>query len=198
MKRCYNIPMKILEERILKDGIVKDGHILKVGSFLNHQIDPSLLEEMAKEWKRLYADSGVNKILTIEASGIAMGIMAAKEFGCPCVFAKKHKSVNTPDDCYVTMVHSYTHGNDNPVVVARDFLTKDDKVLIIDDFLASGEALKGLIDLCNQANAEVIGCGIAIEKAFQPGGPELRAKGVRIESLARIKSMSGQNAIEFE
>lgn len=188
----------MLEERILKDGIVKDGHILKVGSFLNQQIDPCLMEEMAKEWKRLFADAGINKILTIEASGIAMAIMAAREFNCPCLFAKKHKSTNTPDDCYVSVVHSYTHGNDNPIVVAREFLNPGDKVLIIDDFLATGAALIGLIDLCKQAGAEVAGCGIAIEKSFQEGGRIIRDMGIKVESLARIKAMNGQNDIEFE
>ena len=188
--------MKLLEDRIRQDGTVKPGGILKVDSFLNHQIDPELLYEMAKEYKRLYDGEGVNKILTIEASGIAMAAMAGYVFGCPLVFAKKSKSRNISDDLWSTEVESFTHGNTNTVVISKEYLHKGDRVLILDDFLATGAALNGLIDLCAQAGAEVVGCGIAIEKVFQGGGNELRAKGVRVESLAMISSMS-DNSLEF-
>lgn len=189
--------MKLLEERIKKDGIVLDDNVLKVGGFLNHQIDPMLMKDMAVEWHELYKDCKVDKILTIEASGIAMATMVAYEFGVPLLFAKKSKTTNIGNEVYSTMVQSFTHGVTNNVQVEKKFLSKDENVLIIDDFLAKGEALKGLIDLCDQAGAHVVGCGIAVEKAFQPGGDMLRQKGIRIESLARIKSMNSQNSIEF-
>lgn len=189
--------MKILEERIKKDGIVLDGDVLKVGSFLNHQIDPMLLKEMAEEWHRLYADEKVDKILTIEASGIAMASFVAFEFGVPLLFAKKSKTANIGDNVYATPVKSYTHGVTYNVQVEKKFLNKGENVLIIDDFLARGEALNGLIALCEQAGARVVGCGVSIEKAFQSGGAELREKGYRVESLARIKAMDGQKGIEF-
>ncbi|MBQ0146601.1 MAG: xanthine phosphoribosyltransferase [Lachnospiraceae bacterium] len=189
--------MKILEERIKKDGVVLEGEVLKVGSFLNHQIDPKLLKAMAEEWHESFKNEKVDKILTIEASGIAMASFAAYEFGVPLLFAKKSKTANIGDDVFSTDVKSYTHGTVNHVQVEKRFLNKGENVLIIDDFLARGEALKGLIDLCNQAGAHVVGCGVSIEKAFQPGGRELREKGYKVESLARIKSMNGQNSIEF-
>lgn len=190
--------MKLLEDRIRRDGVVIGDDILKVDSFLNHQIDTVLLEAMAEEWHDAFADDNVNKILTIEASGIAMAVLTAKVFDCPLLFAKKSRTKNLGNsDTYVTQVASFTHGTTYDVQVSKKYLNPGDNVLIIDDFLARGEALRGLIDLCNQAGANVVGCGIAIEKAFQSGGEDLRKKGYRVESLARIKSMSEQNGIEF-
>ena len=189
--------MKILEERILKDGIVREGGILKVDRFLNHQMDPSLFLEMAREWKRLYEGCGVNKIFTIEASGIGIAVITAQVFGCPAVFAKKSKTNNIASDVYRTSVVSYTHGGATyEVIVSQEYLLPGDKLLIVDDFLANGAALDGLIDLARQAGAEVVGAGIAIEKAFQPGGSRIRSEGVRIESLAKIRSMEN-GKIEF-
>lgn len=188
--------MKKLEERIRYDGVVRPGGILKVDMFLNHQMDPSLMYDMAQEWKTLFAGEPINKILTIEASGIAMAIMAGYVFDCPVVFAKKSKTKNISLDVFSVEVESFTHGNTNTVVVSREYLGPNDKILIIDDFLATGAALNGLIGLCDQAGAEVIGCGIAIEKVFQGGGNCLREKGVRVESLARISSMT-DDSIEF-
>ena len=189
--------MKLLEQRILTDGVVKPGGVLKVDNFLNHQIDPMLLYEMAKELKELYAGCGVNKIVTIEASGIAIAALAGLVFECPLVFAKKSKTKNISDNLYSTEVESFTHGNTNSVVISKEYLHSGDKVLIVDDFLATGAALNGLIDLCRQAGAEVVGCGIAIEKVFQGGGNELRAKGIRVESLAKIAQMT-DDSISFE
>ena len=188
--------MKLLEDRILKDGIVKEGNVLKVDRFLNHQMDPELFTEMAREWKRLFQDSEINKILTIEASGIGIACIAAQIFGCPAVFAKKTKTINIASDVYTTSVRSFTHGNTYDVIVSKEYLLPTDKILIIDDFLANGAALDGLIDLCRQAGATVVGAGIAIEKAFQPGGERLRREGIRIESLAQIASMD-KGAIVF-
>ena len=182
--------MKILEDRIKKDGVVKPGGILKVDNFLNHQIDPQLLYDMAVELKRLYADEQINKILTIEASGIAIAAMTGYVFGCPLVFAKKSKSKNISDDVWSVEVESFTHGNTNTVIVSREYLGPQDRVLIVDDFLASGAALIGLKSLVEQAGGTVIGAGIAVEKVFQGGGNALRAQGMRVESLARIASMS--------
>ena len=189
--------MKLLEEKILSDGVIKPGGILKVDSFLNHQIDTALLRDMALELKELYKGEEINKILTIEASGIAIAAMVGYVFSCPLLFAKKSKSKNISSDVYSTEIESFTHGNTNTVVVSKEYLGKGDKVLIIDDFLATGAALKGLIDLCNQAGAEVAGVGIAIEKVFQGGGNEIRNLGYRVESLAKITSMS-DDSIEFE
>ena len=181
--------MKLLEERILRDGEVKSGEILKVDRFLNHQMDPSLFYAMAEEWKRLYDGCGVNKLLTIEASGIGIACVAGLVFGVPVVFAKKSKSRNVSDDVYTAEVPSFTHGGVNTVQVSREYLHAEDRILIIDDFLASGAALDGLISIVGQAGATVVGAGIAIEKAFQPGGRRIREKGVRVESLARLASM---------
>lgn len=186
--------MKLLEERILKDGIIKDGNVLKVDSFLNHMIDIHLLEKMGEEFKRLYNDEGVTKILTIEASGIGIACMAAQAFDVPVLFAKKGKSSNV-DDVYTTKVESFTHGKVYDVMVARKYLKKEDRVLIIDDFLANGKALMGLIDIVKQSGAELVGAGIAIEKAFQPGGENVRKSGVRVESLAIIESMNANGVI---
>lgn len=181
--------MKLLEQRILTEGKVLPGGVLKIDSFLNHQMDPMLMSEMAKELKRLYADAGVNKVLTIEASGIAIAIMAGYEFGCPVVFAKKSKTKNISDNVYSVEVESFTHGKVNTVVVSKEFVNPGDRILIVDDFLATGAALIGLKALVEQAGATVVGAGIAVEKVFQGGGNLLREQGMRVESLAMIASM---------
>mgnify|MGYP004656371663 CR=1 FL=1 len=181
--------MKALEEKILKEGKVLPGNILKVGSFLNHQIDVDFIMEMGKEIARIFSDEDVNKILTIETSGIPIAVGAAAAMHVPVVFAKKHKSSNVSGDVYKTVVHSYTHGTDYNVVVEKDYLNSGDNVLIIDDFLANGKALLGLIDIIGQAGAQVVGASCAIEKGFQHGGDSLRADGIRVESLAIIDSM---------
>ena len=188
--------MKLLEQRILKDGKVLPGGILKVDSFLNHQLDPKLMYEMALELKRLYDGEGVNKILTIEASGIAIAIMVGLVFDCPVVFAKKSKTKNISDNLYSTEVESFTHGNTNTVVCSKDYLSASDRVLIVDDFLATGAALVGLKELVEQSGGTVVGAGIAVEKVFQGGGELLKSKGMRVESLARIAAMS-DHSLEF-
>ena len=188
--------MRELEERIRRDGIVEDGSVLKVDSFLNHQMDVELFAAMGREWARLFAGERVNKILTIEASGIGIACVAAQEFGVPVVFAKKSRTKNIAGDVYHVEVPSFTHGGVSDVIVSKRFLLPTDRLLLIDDFLANGAALEGLIDLAAQAGAAVVGAGIAIEKAFQPGGDRVRAKGVRVESLARIRAM-GQGWVEF-
>ncbi len=185
--------MKLLEERILKDGQVFPGNILKVDSFLNHQIDVELLNKMGEEMLRLYKDCGVNKILTIEASGIGIACIAAQFFNCPVLFAKKTKTKNIANSVYKTQVRSFTHGMEYDVIVSKDFIGENDKVLIVDDFLAEGNALLGLIDLCRQAGAEVAGCAIAIEKGFQQGRDRIEEKGIRVESLAIVESMTDSN-----
>ena len=182
--------MKLLEDRILKDGKVFPGNILKVDSFLNHQIDVELISEMGKEIKRLYGDCGVNKILTIEASGIGIACITAQFFSCPVLFAKKTKTKNIASTVYTTKVPSFTHGIEYDVIVSKDFIGAGDKILIVDDFLAEGNALLGLIDLCNQAGAEIVGCAVAIEKGFQPGRKKVEARGLRVESLAIVEAMS--------
>lgn len=161
--------MQLLEQRILAEGEVKSSEILKVDRFLNHQMDPKLFLAMAEEWKRLFDGCGVNKLVTIEASGIGIAAVAGLVFGCPVVFAKKTKSRNVSDDAYTTVVHSFTHGNDNTIRISREYLSARDRVLVIDDFLANGAALDGLITLIESAGATVVGAGIAVEKAFQPG-----------------------------
>ena len=181
--------MKALEEKILKEGKVLPGTILKVGSFLNHQIDVDFTMEMGKEIAGLFANDGVNKILTIETSGIPIAVAAGAAMHVPVVFAKKHKSSNVSGEVLSTVVHSYTHGTDYTVVVEKDYLSKSDNVLIVDDFLANGKALKGLIDIIAQAGASVAGASCAIEKGFQKGGDELRADGIKVCSLAIIDSM---------
>lgn len=182
--------MKALEEKILKEGTVLPGDILKVDCFLNHKIDVPFLLEMGREITRLYENMGVNKILTIETSGIPIAFAAAQFMNVPIVFAKKDKSGNISDTVYSSRVESFTRKNVYDAVVSKDYLGKGDKVLVIDDFLAKGNALNGLMDIINQAGAELIGCAIAIEKGFQGGGDELRAKGVRVDSLAIIESMT--------
>lgn len=181
--------MKALEEKILKEGKVLPGNILKVGSFLNHQIDVDFTMEMGKEIAGLFANDGVNKILTIETSGIPIAVAAGAAMHVPVVFAKKHKSSNVSGEVLSTVVHSYTHGTYYTVVVEKDYLSKSDNVLIVDDFLANGKALKGLIDIIAQAGASVAGASCAIEKGFQKGGDELRADGIKVCSLAIIDSM---------
>ncbi len=188
--------MKELEQRILTDGRVLPGGILKVDGFLNHRIDPQLSYHMAEELLQLYDGAGVNKVLTIEASGIALACMTAYVFGCPLVFAKKSKSRNISDDVWSVEIESFTHGNRNTVVVSREYLGPGDRVLIVDDFLATGAALVGLKSLVEQAGGTVVGAGIAIEKEFQGGGNALRAQGMRVESLARIARMTDDD-IEF-
>lgn len=189
--------MKLLEERIRRDGKVRDGSILKVDSFLNHQMDVFLFKEMALEWKRLYEGCGVNKILTIEASGIGIAAIVGEVFECPIIFAKKSKTKNITGEVYTASVESFTHGGVYEIMVSKDFLGEGDRVLIIDDFLANGAALTGLIKLVEDAGAAFVGAGIAIEKAFQPGGKLLRERGVRIESLARIASLHEDGSIDF-
>ena len=182
--------MKLLEERIVADGEVKADGVLKVGSFLNHQLDTALLDEMGAEWARLFAGKPINKILTIEASGIGIACIAARHFNnAPVVFAKKGKSINLTGDQYMTKVQSFTHGKVFDVIVEKRLLTPQDHVLIIDDFMAMGAAMNGLLELCEQANVTVEGIGIAIEKGFQPGGKQLRERGYQVESLAIIESM---------
>ena len=188
--------MKAMEEKILKEGTVLPGGILKVGSFLNQQIDTAFLADMAREFASLYRDAGVSKVLTIESSGIAIAAAVALEMNVPMVFAKKHKSSNVDGRVYTSVVHSYTHGIDYTIVVSADYLCPGDRVLLVDDFLANGKALIGLTDLVSQAGATTVGAAIAIEKGFQGGGDQLRAKGIRVESLAILDSMT-DDAITF-
>ena len=182
--------MKMLEDRIRKDGIVREGNVLKVDSFINHQMDIPLFREMAREWKRLFAGKPINKVLTIEASGIGIAAIVASEFNVPVVFAKKSMSINLDYDNYKTQIQSFTHKKIYNVIVSKKFLTPEDHVLIIDDFLANGKALRGLIDLCEAAGATVEGIGIAVEKGFQGGGDALRAEGYDVDSLAIVESMN--------
>lgn len=190
--------MKLLEDRIKKDGIIREGNVLKVDSFINHQMDIKLFEEMAKEWKRLFADKKINKILTIEASGIGIAAIVAREFNVPVVFAKKSKSINLDDNNFSTKIQSFTHSKIYDVIVSKKFLSPEDHILIIDDFLANGCALLGLTDLVESAGATVEGIGIAIEKGFQQGGKIIREKGYQLESLAIVESMNAaDNTITF-
>ena len=184
--------MNFLEERIVKDGIVKPGNVLKVDSFLNHQMDVQLLNEIGREFKRRFGDKSINKVLTIEASGIAIAYPVANEFGVPLVFAKKSKSINIEGEMYVAEVQSFTHGNKNQVIVSKKFLGPEDHVLIIDDFLANGCALQGLISIAESAGATVEGLGIAIEKGFQIGGKVIRNLGYHLESLAIVDAMDAE------
>ena len=184
--------MNFLEERIARDGVVKPGNVLKVDSFLNHQMDIVLIEKIAKEFKRRFEDQRVDKVLTIEASGIGIAILVAREFGVPMVFAKKAKSVNLDGEMYVAEVESFTHKKTNMVIVSKKYLKEGENVLVIDDFLANGCALQGLISIVESADANVVGCGIVIEKGFQDGGHRIRNLGYRVESLAIIESMDAQ------
>ncbi|MBQ0165819.1 MAG: xanthine phosphoribosyltransferase [Treponema sp.] len=189
--------MEQLKSRIATDGRVLPGNILKVSSFLNHQIDIDLLDAMGEEFARLFSDQKITKIVTIESSGIAVACSAARAFHVPVVFCKKNRSSNVPEDVYSSVIHSYTHGTDNTVIVSKEFISKDDSILIIDDFLANGAALEGLVSMLRQAGATVVGAGIAIEKGFQDGGKRLRKAGLRIESLAIIESMSPETGVVF-
>lgn len=184
--------MNFLEERIIKDGAVKPGNVLKVDSFLNHQMDIELMDKMGEEFYNRFKDAGVTKVLTIEASGIAIACSVARCFGIPMVFAKKSKSVNIDGDVYVAEVESFTHKNVNKVIVSKKFLNPEDKVLIIDDFLANGCALQGLISITESSGAEVVGLGIAIEKGFQIGGRVIRNLGYKLESLAIVEEMDAE------
>ena len=184
--------MNFLEERIQKDGVVKEGNVLKVDSFLNHQMDIELFEKMGEEWKSRFAGKPINKVVTIEASGIGIACIVAKYFGTPVVFAKKSKSINVDGDMYVAEVESFTHKCKNQVIVSKKFLSPDDHVLIIDDFLANGCALQGLISIVNSAGATVEGIGVAIEKGFQIGGQTIRNLGYQLESLAIVDAMDAE------
>lgn len=189
--------MKLLEDRILKDGHIGADNVLKVDSFLNHQIDVNFVCELGKEFYRLFKDENITKILTIEASGIGIACLAAQYFGVPVVFAKKTKTINIYSDTYNATVHSYTHKKDYDMVVSKEFLSKEDNVLIIDDFLAKGSALTALLMLIEKAGAKTAGAGIVIEKAYQGGGNLVRDMGIRVESLAKIKSISKKDGIVF-
>ena len=189
--------MELLEQRIRQDGKVKGTSILKVDSFLNHQMDIELFSQMGQEFFRLFGDCGVNKVLTIEASGIGMACVTAQYFHCPVVFAKKSMSSNISDHVYSAPVKSFTHGNQYNAIVSKEYLHPEDRILVIDDFLAMGEALRGLFSLVRQSGATLIGAGIAVEKAFQPGGAQLRSEGYRIESLARVAAMSEEGGVTF-
>ena len=184
--------MNFLEERIQKDVVVKEGNVLKVDSFLNHQMDIELFEKMGEEWKRRFTGKPINKVVTIEASGIGIACIVAKYFGTPVVFAKKSKSINIDGDMYVAEVESFTHKCKNQVIVSKKFLSPDDHVLIIDDFLANGCALQGLISIVNSAGATVEGIGVAIEKGFQIGGQTIRNLGYQLESLAIVDAMDAE------
>lgn len=182
--------MNFLEEKILKDGVVKDGNILKVDNFLNHQIDVDILRQVAQEFKRRFKGEEVNKILTVEASGIAIAVLLAELYDVPVVFAKKSRTANSTDDKYVSRAYSFTHKCDNEIFISKPYLSASDKVLIVDDFLANGEAMRALIDIVKQAGGEVVGLGVAIEKGQQRGGDSLRKDGFRLESIAIIESMN--------
>ena len=190
--------MELLEQRIRRDGTVKDGDVLKVDSFLNHQVDSVLLDQLAQEFQRLFAGAPITKVLTVEASGIAIAYATALRLGVPMVFAKKNQTRNIAGDVYSTRIQSFTHGRVYDVIMSKQFLGPDDHVLIVDDFLANGCALEGLLDIAQQAGAKVEGIGIAIEKGFQPGGAMIREKGYRVESLAIVESMDPETgAIVF-
>lgn len=187
--------MNFLEERIAKDGIVKPGNVLKVDSFLNHQMDIGLVEEISREFKRRFAGKHITKVMTIEASGIGIAAFVAKEFGVPMIFAKKSKSINIEGEMYVAEVESFTHQNKNQVIVSKKFLSEEDHLLIIDDFLANGCALQGLISIAESAGATVEGLGIVVEKGFQVGGKVIRNLGYQLESLAIVESMDAETGV---
>ena len=189
--------MQLLKDRIRKDGKIRGTEVLKVDSFLNHQMDVSLFDAIGAEFKRRFSNCEVNKILTIEASGIGIACLAARHFNCPVVFAKKSQSSNISNEVFSAKVESFTHGKVYNVIVSKEYLHPEDKVLLIDDFLANGEALRGLASIVAQSGAELVGAGIVIEKAFQPGGDQLRAGGMRVESLARVAAMSETDGITF-
>lgn len=187
--------MQLLKNRIREDGRIKEGNIIKVDSFLNHQIDVELLDEIGKEFKRLFAGEKITKIITIEASGIAIACLTAKYFNVPIVFAKKSESKNIDGEVYRTTVTSYTRGKDYTVILEKRYLTPEDRIIIIDDFLATGEAQRGLLDICRQSGAQVAGIGIVIEKGFQGGGDKLRAAGYNVQSLAIIDRLEGSSIV---
>lgn len=189
--------MKLLEERILKDGTILPGNVLKVDSFLNHQIDIDLICECAKEWYRLYKDENVTKIMTVEASGIGIACIVAQYFKVPVLFAKKSKSSNIGENFYTTKVTSFTHGRTYDVIASKSYISKGDRILLIDDFLANGSALRAMINLAEMGGATVVGAGIAVEKEYQGGGNDIRKLGYRVESLAKISSMSEDGNIVF-
>lgn len=189
--------MEQLKERIRREGKVVSSDILKVSSFLNHQIDVLFLDEMAAELAKRFEGQKIDKVLTVEASGIAIAGAVARALKVPMVFCKKNRSLNVPEDVYTTVIHSFTHNNDNYVIVSKDFIKKDERILIVDDFLANGKALEGLFDLVAQGGAVAVGAGIIIEKGYQKGGDKLRDKGKKIESLAIIESMSAEDGIVF-
>ena len=189
--------MKLLQDRIVADGKFEAGNILKVDSFLNHQIDVSLLEEIGQEFKRQFGDREVNKILTIEASGIAIACIAARYFNVPVVFAKKSRSLNIAGDVYTAKVESFTHKNTNDIIVSKKFLSPEDRILIVDDFLANGKAILGLCQLVKQAGATLIGAGVVIEKGFQDGGKRIREAGIDLRSLAILEEMDVNTGIRF-
>ena len=189
--------MKLLQDRIVADGKIEAGNILKVDSFLNHQIDVSLLEEIGQEFKRQFGDREVNKILTIEASGIAIACIAARYFNVPVVFAKKSRSRNIAGDVYTAKVESFTHKNTNDIIVSKKFLSPEDRILIVDDFLANGKAILGLCQLVEQAGATLVGAGVVIEKGFQDGGKRIREAGIDLRSLAILEEMDVNTGIRF-
>ena len=189
--------MKLLQNRIVADGKIEAGNILKVDSFLNHQIDVSLLEEIGQEFKRQFGDREVNKILTIEASGIAIACIAARYFNVPVVFAKKSRSLNIAGDVYTAKVESFTHKNTNDIIVSKKFLSPEDRILIVDDFLANGKAILGLCQLVEQAGATLVGAGVVIEKGFQDGGKRIREAGIDLRSLAILEEMDVNTGIRF-
>ena len=189
--------MQSLQDKIRREGKVYPGGVLKVDGFLNHRIDVAFLQEIGREFRRRFADADVTKSLTVEASGIAVACLTAVEFGVPVLFAKKSKTVNISDNVYSAEVASFTHKTVNTVLVSREYLDANDRVLILDDFLANGCALQGLISLCEQAGAEVVGCGVVIEKAFQPGHALIEGMGVRVEALAHVASMDPETGITF-
>jgi len=184
--------MHLLEQRIREEGVVKKGNVLKVDSFLNHRIDIRLLDAIGEEFHRLFSDAGVTKIVTIEASGISVAVMAARYFDVPVVFAKKSKTAQLDSDVYSARIHSFTHNNDYTAIISRKYLSSEDTVLVIDDFLANGEAVRGLREILREAGATLAGVGIVIEKGFQGGGDRLRAEGVHVESLALVDSMNAE------
>ena len=188
--------MHALEQKILAEGIVLSEEVLKVDSFLNHQIDPVMMQQIGQEFARLFKDAGITKIITIEASGIAPAVMAGLELGVPVIFARKYQSLTLKDDLYRSKVFSFTKQTESTIAISKKHINAADKVLVIDDFLANGQAALGLIDLIHQANAEVVGVGIVIEKSFQPGRDILLEKGYRVESLARVKSLAN-GTVEF-
>ena len=189
--------MKLLQKRIVKDGQIEAGNLLKVDSFLNHQIDVSLLEEIGKEFHRQFAGQTINKILTIEASGIAIACIAARYFQVPVVFAKKTRSLNIAGDVYTAKVESFTHKNTNDIIVSKKFLSPGDRILIVDDFLANGKAILGLAKLVEQAGATLVGAGVVIEKGFQDGGKRIREAGIDLHSLAIVEEMDLEHGIRF-